>query len=425
MNKNQIKFKELGATGLRRSGGFVLEEFLPQLQGTLARQAYREMSDNDPIVGGILLAFREVMGRLDWHIEKPEDATPEEMIAYDFIAGAFEDTEDTWDVTLSEILSMLTYGWSWMEVVYKIRGGEDNPNKKYRSKFSDGRIGWRKFAIRSQDSYLRWDFSENGHVRGLVQQDITTGMHYIPMEKSLLFRTNEFKDNPEGISLLRGAYTSWYYKKRIQEIEAIGIERDLAGYPVIYAPQEWFSPEADNGTVQSLQAIQSLVTNIKRNQSEGAVLPHITDENGNKILTLELLSSGGSRNFDTGAIIDRYNKMIATSMLADFVLLGQGNVGSFALGSQKLESWQMIVESIARSISEVFNKHAIEKLLRLNGIKCENPPQLVFGSVARADLSTLAPYLSALADSGILTMSDPDLETWAREQADIPPLAEV
>ena len=425
MSNRQIKFQELGATGLRYSGGFVLEEFLPQLQGTLARQAYREMSDNDPVVGGILLAFNEVMGRLDWHIEKPEEATPEELMAFDFIEGAFYDTEDTWDVTLSQILSMLIYGWSWMEVVYKIRGGEDNPSAKYRSKYADGRIGWKKFAVRSQDSFLRWDFHQNGKVRGLVQQDITTGMHYIPMEKSLLFRTNEFKDNPEGVSMLRRAYTSWYYKKRIQEIEAIGIERDLAGYPVVYAPQEWFAADADAGTVQSLQAVQSLVTNIKRNQSEGVVLPHLTDESGNKILTLELLSSGGSRNFDTGAIIDRYNKMIATSMLADFVLLGQGSVGSFALGSQKLESWQMIVESLATSIAEVFNKHAIEKLLRLNGMKCENPPQLVFGSVARADLSALAPYISALADSGILTMDDPDLEAWARQQADIPPLSEV
>jgi hypothetical protein len=425
MNNREIKFRELGATGLRFSGGFVLEEFLPQLQGTLARQAYREMSDNDPVIGGILLAFNEVMGRLDWHIEKPEEATPEELLAYDFIAECFEDTESTWDVTLSQIMSMLIYGWSWMEIVYKIRGGEDNPSSKYRSKFADGRIGWKKFAIRSQDSYLRWDFDAKGEVLGLVQQDISTGMHYIPAAKSLLFRTNEFKDNPEGVSLLRKAYTSWYYKKRIQEIEAIGIERDLAGYPVIYAPQEWFSPDADAGTIQSLQAVQSLVTNIKRNQSEGVVLPHLTDESGTKVLTLELLSSGGSRNFDTGAIIDRYNKMIATSMLADFVLLGQGNVGSFALGSQKLESWQMIIESLARSIAEVFNKHAIEKLLRINGIKCKNPPKLVFGSVARADLSTLAPYLSALADSGILTMDDPDLEAWARQQADIPPLSEV
>jgi hypothetical protein len=249
-------------------------------------------------------------------------------------------------------------------------------------------------------------------------------MHYIPMSKALLFRTTEFKGDPEGVSLLRKAYTSWFYKKRIQEIEAIGIERDLAGLPVIYAPQEWFSANADEGLKASLVAVQNMVTQIKRNEAEGVVLPYITDESNNKLLSLELLSSGGSRNFDTSAIIDRYNKMIATSMLADFVLLGQGTVGSFALGAQKLESWQMIVESLAKSICEVFNKQAIDKLLHLNGIKCDRPPKLAFGSVALADLAAIGPYIGALTDSGILSPADPDLESWARAQADMPPVAE-
>lgn len=419
----QRKFTELGVTGLRRSGGYILEEFLPDLEGTKARRLYREMSENDPIVGGILLAFNEVMGRLDWHIEKPEEATAEELLAYDFISEAFEDTENSWDVTLSQILSMLVYGWSFTEVVYKYRGGK-NKSPKYKSKFADGRIGWRKFAIRSQDSFLRWDFNDLGEVRGIVQQDITTGMHYIPYEKGLLFRTSEFKDNPEGFSILRRAYTSYFYKKRIQEIEAIGIERDLAGLPVIYAPEEWFAENADDGTKASLNAVRNLVTQVRRNESEGVVLPQLYDESGQKLLTFELLTSGGARSFNTESIIDRYNKMIATSMLADFVLLGQGQVGSFALGSQKLESWQMIVESLALSISQVFNKNAIEKLLRLNGIECSRPPKLVFGSVARADLSALSPYIGALADSGILTMDDVELEKWARQQADMPPMPE-
>lgn len=419
----KIDFQELGATGLRRSGGFVLEEFLPQLQGLKARMIYREMSDNDPVIGGILLAFNEVMGRLDWHIQRPEEPTTEELVAYNFICEAFEDLEDSWDATLSSILSMLIYGWSMTEIVYKIRGGS-NPSPKYRSKYADGRIGWRKFAIRSQDSFLRWEFGEHGEIKAMVQQDITTGMHYIPAQKAILFRTNEWKGNPEGISMLRKAYSSWFYKKRIQEIEAIGIERDLAGLPVVYAPQEWFSSGADDGIKASLAAVKSMVTQIKRNETEGVVLPFITDEANQKMLTLELLSSGGRRSFDTGQIIERYNKMIATSMLADFVLLGQGNVGSFALGSQKLESWQMVVESFAKSICEAFNKQAIDKLLLINGLEVKNPPRLEFGSVARADLSALGPYLKDLADSGILSPSDPDLESWAREQADMPPVAE-
>lgn len=420
----KINFREAGSTGLRRSGGFVLEEFLPQLQGTKARMVYREMSDNDPVIGGILLAFNEVLGRLDWHIEKPDNATPEEMAAYDFICGAFEDTEDSWDSTIAQILSMLIYGYSVHEIVYKIRGGK-HTDPRYRSKYADGKIGWRKFPIRAQDSFLRWEFAEHGEIIAYHQMDIATGMHRIPMKKAMLFRTTELKGNPEGISLLRKAYTSWYYKKRIQEIEAVGIERDLAGLPIVYAPQEWFSANADDGTAASLRAVQAMVTQVKRNESEGLVIPYITDENGNKMLTLELLSSGGSRTFDTSGIIDRYNKMIATSMLADFVLLGQGTVGSFALGAAKLESWQMIVESIAKSVCEVFTKQAIEKLLILNGMEVERPPYLAFGSVAYADLTAIAPYMSMLADTGILTMNDPDLETWARQQANMPPAPEV
>lgn len=419
----KIEFREFGATGLRRSGGYVIEEFLPQLQGYKAREIYREMSDNDPVIGGILLAFNEVIGRLDWRIDEPEDATPEEKKAHEFIESAFNDMETTWDATLSSIMSMLIYGFAINEIVYKRRSGRSTDPTR-NSKFNDGLIGWRKFAIRSQDSFLRWEFDEVGEVVGYVQQDITTGMHYIPMAKCLHFRTSEFKNNPEGISLLRKAYSSWYYKKRIQEIEAVGIERDLAGLPVVYAPVEWFASNADENGVASLTAVKNMVTSIKRNESEGVVIPFITDENGNKTLSLELLSSGGSRTFDTGSIIDRYNKMIATSMLADFVLLGQGDVGSFALGSMKIESWQMIIESFAKSIANVINKQAIEKLLKVNGIEVENPPKLCYGEIAQADLAALGAYLKTLADAGILTPDDPELENWAREQGSIPPISE-
>lgn len=33
------------------------------------------------------------------------------------------DMQDTWSDTISEILSFLTYGWSYHEIVYKVRAG--------------------------------------------------------------------------------------------------------------------------------------------------------------------------------------------------------------------------------------------------------------------------------------------------------------
>ena len=45
---------EIGGTGLRRTGGTVYEEFLVALRGRRGAKVYREMSENDPVIGSIL-----------------------------------------------------------------------------------------------------------------------------------------------------------------------------------------------------------------------------------------------------------------------------------------------------------------------------------------------------------------------------------
>src|SRR5690606_26845233 len=99
-------------------------------------------------------------------------------------------------------------------------------------------VGWARIPSRSQHTLYGWQFADNGDIKGFIQQappkyeTIT-----IPLSKGLLFRTKIARDNPEGRSLLRNAYRPWYFKKRIEEIEGIGIERDLAGLPVLQAPE--------------------------------------------------------------------------------------------------------------------------------------------------------------------------------------------
>ena len=57
---------ELGTTGLRRSGGFITEEFLNALRGRRGLLVYREMADNDPVIGSILYSIEKVILRLEW-----------------------------------------------------------------------------------------------------------------------------------------------------------------------------------------------------------------------------------------------------------------------------------------------------------------------------------------------------------------------
>jgi hypothetical protein len=71
-------------------------------------------------------------------------------------------------------------------------------------------------------------------------------MRDIPIEKMLLFRPITHKNNPEGRSILRTAYTS-YYVKRLQELEAILGER-MGGIPIVKVPRSSLSTGAPRGT---------------------------------------------------------------------------------------------------------------------------------------------------------------------------------
>lgn len=414
---------EVGRTGLLMSGGIVLEEFLPRLRGTNGRRVFREMSDNDPVIGGIILALEKTLSRLDWHIEVPEDASPDDKAIQEFVQQCLEDMEEDWTSTLAEILSMIVYGWSYHEIVYKIRGG-DVADPTHASNFNDGKIGWRKWPVRSQESLMRWETDpKTGEMVAMTQMVYGVGMLTVPMEKSLLFRTSLARNNPEGRSMIRNAYRPWYFKKIIEEYEAIGVERDLAGLPIAWLDPKYMSPSATPDERNLYLAVENIVQNIKRNQMEGVVFPLVYDEKGNKMIDLQLMSSGGTRQFDTDKIIGRYNQQIAMSVLADFLMLGHENVGTQSLGNSKIELWMMAVEAIAKQIAGVVNRQAIPRLLKLNGMDTENTPKIVFGSVENIDLIALGTFLKQMVDAGLI-VPDATLEEYLRDIAKLTPIDE-
>lgn len=406
-------YNEIGATGLRQVGGYVIEEFLEQLRGPRAAKFYREMSENSPIVGALMLGYRQVAMHLPWEVQEPDDATAADKAATEFVKDAFEHMDETWESMLHAVLSELVFGWSLHEVVYKKR--------------DDGKIGWAKFPIRGQETLLNWTFGPHGEILAMTQLDPVTGQTYtIPMGKALLFRTLSVKNNPEGRSMLRSAVVPYEYVRRIQEYEAIGVERDLAGLPIAWVPNEWFTSD-DPQVKLALRQIVEMVADVRRNEREGLVLPMIYEDDlvgkmtHNKALDFQLMSSAGGRQFDTDKIITRYNQQIAMSLLGDFVTLGHDGVGSYSLGAVKMDLWVMVVDSICKGIAEVFNKEAIVKLLDLNGIDFDNPPELVYGTVSNVDLAALGTFIGQLSTAGILT-PDEGTEAWLRDQAGMPPL---
>lgn len=414
---------EIGRIGQNRYGytgasTIFFEEFLPQLQGNRGVQTYTEMVSNDSTIGAIMFAIEMLMRQVEFHIE-PGGDTAKDKEAAEFVESCMDDMERTWADTLSEILSFLTYGWSFHEIVYKRRVGKTS-SPITNSKHADGLIGWRKLPIRAQDSLYGWDYKEDSDdLIGMTQMPPPTYERItIPLEKALHFRTRSRKDNPEGMSVLRTAYRDWYIKKRLQEIEGYGIERDLAGFPVIYGPEGmnlW--DEDDPDMVRALAQAERLVSSIRRDAREGAVFPG--GETGWK---LELLTSGSRRQFDINATIERYNKSIATSVLADFVMLGQQAVGSFALADSKTQIFAMAIGTYLDVICEVFNIQGIPRLIDINGDYFKgitDYPKMVHGDIDEPDLQQFSTFVKDMVGSGII-VPDEALEEEVRRIGRLP-----
>jgi len=406
--------KEIGRIGQKRWGGIFYEEFLRELQGKRGIAAYSEMSENDDIVGAVLFSIEMLIRQVTWYVQ-PGGGQPIDQEAADFVDGCRNDMQSTWTETISEILSFLTFGWSAHEIVYKRRMGRSR-NVMLNSKYDDGMIGWRKLPIRSQETLYEWQYDSEDNLIGMVQQPPPSfELITIPMEKLLLFRAKSRKDNPEGRSILRNAYRSWYFKRRIQELEGIGIERDLAGFPVITAPEGIDIWDTNNPKMQEIRAAaEALVKNIRRDSMEGLAIP-----SGWK---LELLSTGSRRQFDTNNIINRYDTRIAMTVLADFVLLGHQIHGSFALSSDKTKLFSVAIGAYLDMICEVFNNKAIPQLIDMNAqhfAGITDYPMLCHGDIESQDLTSLATYIKELTGIGVLT-PDSGLEDYLREQASLP-----
>ena len=163
-----VNFKPLGVSGLRRYGPYVYEEFLPELRWPRAGRVYQEMSDNDAVIGAILYLAEMLIRGVEWRVEAASTSEADKEAA-EFLESCMHDMDSSWANTICEVLSMLTYGFSFHEIVYKVRRGPEERNPKYRSKFTDGRIGWRRIPIRAQTSLVEWEFNEEGDVTAFIQ----------------------------------------------------------------------------------------------------------------------------------------------------------------------------------------------------------------------------------------------------------------
>ena len=385
---------EVGRTGLRIWAGRVDEEWHAPLRGDRARKAYQEMADQNIVVGILLNAMGWLIRSVPWRFELPDpeaDNNSDERVQ--FLEECRDDLNHPWTDFLAEATrGTMTFGFSVNEVVFKKRMGWPG------SRYSDGRIGWAKFAPRAQETVVRWIQREGSDDVVAFEQQPPPDWRprLIPLEKCLHLRFEPMKGNPEGRSMLRSAWPAHRDKKHIERMEGIGVERNLAGMHVVYVPPQWLP--GGGGTADQQQAgrdMEQIARNIKADEQQGLVLPAMFDENGNRLVEIQLIGGGAAgggsqRVLDTGAIIQRLDQRILQLCMADFLLLGHEKVGSFALSSDKTALFAVALGVWLDTFAEAFNQQVVPRLLDLNGMEVEGHTRLMHGDLESRNLTEVA-----------------------------------
>ncbi len=425
-NSRTDMMTEFGSSDLSKWDDSKYREQLRELKGASGYKIFREMRLNDPVISAVFFALVNTLRQASWRV-KPASDKPADKKTADFIDEAIHDLSWSWNDQLSFIVNPLfEQGFSYLEQTFKYRRGENPPKDGAKSLFDDNKIGWRKWAPRPAESLVdgdEWRYDPNGGIMGANQEVEGKGPVFLPIEKCLLFRTTVHPANsPWGLPIHRAIYTSWYYSQNIAEIEGIGIERDLAGIPVVYLGTDC----SMKGANSEYELAKDLVVNIRNDEQTGVVIPKPkmgTGANPGEGMLLELLNSGGSREFNTTQIIERYDKRKAVSVLAQFILLGMDSVGSYALSKNQSDLFVLAARAWLLDIAGVINKHAIPQLVQFNAFPRRlGYPELVPGTVGIPDLTAVADYVNKLVQSNVLTPDD-ELERHLRQIGGLPAMS--
>lgn len=382
---------EIGTTGTPIFGGYLrdLGEYNPTLEGLAAFSTYEKMRRSDGQVAATLAAMKLPIRAAEWAVVEPEDASPIEIEAADFVREClFEGVN--FKAAIENALLMLDFGCSAHEDVWYVDGN---------------RVRLRKLAARLPVTFQRWIVDENEGLAGIEQYGAKADTYVtatVPMDKLALFTFQQEGSNFAGRSVLRPMYQHWYIKSGIYKIDAISCERNGMGVPWIKMGQD---PKAED-----IRTAHEWVQRLTAHERTGIVLPPGWE--------FGLEGVKGSLR-DPKDSIAHHNIAISKTGLAQFIDLGQSESGNRALGQTMGDFFYLSLQATADVIGRVMTLTTIRRLVDYNfGVQTRGP-QLVAQKILALKFQETYAALKDLAGAG-LVQADDELEAYLRKQMGLP-----
>lgn len=394
--RRNITETEVGNTGLNLRGvrGKVEENISKLWKGKNKKDFISEMRLNDPYVNAWINAKNAIALKPDWVIQprNPEDSKSKEYA--DLISNMlFNDMATTFNSFVLNSITMAEYGFAISEIVLKKRQGKtDNPMTT--SLYNDGLFGVAKLSPRWQNSITKWDIDNNGNIENVYQRsdDFGTTDTKMPYKKILHFVMNGYNGNPEGESVLRGTFASYYNKKNIERIQRETFERGFTGILDIQVPPRYMSKKYNTPEgVEMMRVIDAFLRNVKQGKEAGIIRPASKDFN------IELIQGKTGTGLDPDKMIDRYNTEIVMCLLSDS-FMGKSKVYQGASGEQtKTKIYKSFIGIILDEIKEQINKKLIPLLFNINNLDTEYMPYLDYGNLDDLDLQAVSWFIQSVA----------------------------
>jgi len=402
----------IGVTGLSIWSGVLGEEYLTSLKGTRKAKVFKEMQD-DAVIGTLLDSMWMPLLAAEFETT-PAGESQKDKDNAEFLETCMNDmTKYSWRQHVLDVLSMMVWGWSASEMVFKKRMG---PEGSPPSQYTDGKIGLHILDPRGQETLYKWNMDEEFKVESMVQQDPNSSqLITIPAWKLLHATFRSRKRSPEGSSPLRSLYRAWYTRKNLEVIEAIGAERDLCGLPVFHLP--YGATDADKA------AAETLIRNLRLDEEAGLVIPAPpTPEANSPGWKFELLGSPGSKQYDVRAIINDLNKIILMRFFAQFLMLGMQQVGTQALVEGSQDFFSLALKSIQHELEECWNQQLVPLLFSMNPgmlAGASGMPIIEWADPGSKDVAKVVQSAQAMVAAQLLT-PDEKLEDYLRAVAGLP-----
>lgn len=393
--RKNIAETEIGTTGIGLKGvsGKKYEDISKLWKGKNKKDFISEMRLNDPYVSSWINAKNAIALKPDWGV-KPNKEEDEKSKEYaELISNMlFKDMSTSFNSFVLNSATMSEYGFAVAEIVLKKRQGKtDNPVTS--SLYDDGLFGIAKLSPRWQNSITKWDIDNTGNIENIYQNSDDFGVQIkIPYKKVLHFVMNGYNGNPEGESVLRGTFSSYYNKKNIERIQRETFERGFTGFLDIQVPPRYMSRKYGTPeTAEAMRRLEAFLKNVKQGKEAGLIRPFSKDFN------IELIQGKTGTGLDPDTMIDRYNTEIVLCLLSDS-FMGKNKVYQGSSGEQtKTKIYKSFIGIILDEIKEQINKKLIPLIFEVNNLDAEYMPYLDYGNLDDLDLQAVSWFIQSVA----------------------------